>query len=167
MIDHLGYWRRVLRKESKCEILKYFEPLAAKGRNQYLFHCSRWLTEGGQTSSGSQRTKECEMSNWLTSGSKVLETKGAKDNQGEGIMPEEIKSGSVYIRKVLENAQYVGLFYSVQETSVLDSFSVFYWQNIYKRKILKKIMPCIIIIPGEISFKITRFIMQWSIAELY
>lgn len=38
----------MLGKESKCEILDYLEPTTGIGRNKYLFHCNRWLTEGGQ-----------------------------------------------------------------------------------------------------------------------
>lgn len=93
MIDHLGCWRRVLGKESKCEISKYLEPTAGKDRNPYLFHCSRWLAEGGQTRSGSQSIMMCEMSNWLTWGYErsINKKHGARDNQGEGIVQREIK----------------------------------------------------------------------------
>lgn len=101
MIDHLGCWRRVLGKETKCEILEYLEPTTGKGRNKYLFHCNRWLTEGGQTRSGSRRIKMCKKSNWLTWGSEGSRNRKqeAKDNQGEGMMGRGIQIETAYPHK--------------------------------------------------------------------
>lgn len=110
----MGCWRSILGKESKCEILKYLEPTAGKFNNQYLFYCSRWLTEGGQTRSGSQRIKMCEMSKWLTwkSGGFRNEKQGVKDSQGEGMMQRRIKYETTYAHMSQKTIYYFGSFHN-------------------------------------------------------
>lgn len=168
MIDHLGCWRRILGKESKCEILRVLGSTTGKGRNQYLFHCSRWVTEGGQTRSGSQRIKICKKSNrltWESEGSRNKKQE-AKDNQGEGMMRRGIKTDTAYPHKTQKMICYLRSFLlNSIITRVLDaspSSLVFYF--LYEQECLRKLWSVQIF--QELNFAELIRLIRWQGLQL-